>query len=129
MEDHYRHKDMYLEDIFLGMCKTSTEELCPKLDLRYSIWCWSNHSHLNTSRFQLVWYYLMQIVSFSSNFQPFHLVWYSLMQIESFSFNFHPVPIGLVFLASQPNTFSKYEIDRLLFWNDIVTCRSKVRWT
>ena len=75
MADHYRHEDMYVEHIFLGMDKISTQELHPELNLRYSIWFRSNQSHLTLNCFQLVF----------------------------------------VFPSSQPNTFSKYEIDRLIF--------------
>ena len=37
MADLYRHMDMYLEHIILGMNKTSSQELRPELDLRFSI--------------------------------------------------------------------------------------------
>lgn len=32
MADQYWHKDMYLEDIFLGMYETSTQELRPEMN-------------------------------------------------------------------------------------------------
>ena len=37
IEGHYRHKEMYLERIFLGMDKMLTQELQPELYLFYSI--------------------------------------------------------------------------------------------
>ena len=54
MIDHYRHKDMHLENIFLGMYKISTQKPHLKLDLRYSICCRLNYPHLILNRFRLV---------------------------------------------------------------------------
>ena len=67
-----------------------------------------NHSHLTLNCFQLV------LVFTASNWW-----WYLPLPIGVGIYRFQLV---LVFTVSQPNTFSKYETDRSLFWNEAASC-------